>query len=163
MKKMFEKWQSFWESASDEEKKIMEIFLEGIFRKHERKNGSYIGGILHANGTFIEEKEIYKITMPNTPLIQNSLGIVHGGITATILDSAMGSLVNHLLPNDQAAVTTEMKINYTAPGKGESFTCIASIIHKGTKIFVTEGKVFQNDGKLIAHGTGSFFIIPRHK
>ena len=102
-----------------------------------------------------------KLTIPNTPIIQNALNIVHGGITATLLDSAMGGLVHHILPPDKAAVTTEIKINYVAPGVGKELSCVAGMIHKGNKTVVTEGKVFRDDGTLIAHSTASFFIINR--
>ncbi|MFC0274956.1 PaaI family thioesterase [Metabacillus herbersteinensis] len=147
------------EKATDEEKETLHLLLQGFQRKQEQKNGSYIGALLHAEGEFKDNQFVLKI--PNTPLIQNALDIVHGGITATMLDSAMGSVVHHLLPPEKAAVTTEIKVNYVAPGIGKELTCVASIIHHGSKTMVTEGKVFRDDGKLIAHSTASFFIIDR--
>ncbi|MDR0137231.1 PaaI family thioesterase [Metabacillus idriensis] len=146
---------------NEEDAPVLKLFLEGLKKKAGKENGSYIGALLHAQGEYSEKQ--FTLTIPNTAIIQNSLNIVHGGITATLLDSAMGSLVHHVLPEHLAAVTSEMKINYVAPGIGTELKCIATLIHKGSKTVVTEGKVFRDDGKLMAHCTASFFIIDRPK
>ncbi|MEH7382397.1 PaaI family thioesterase [Bacillus sp. JJ1533] len=158
--RILQKLQTFFLEANEKERRAMEQVIDAVIRKQTKQNGSYIGGLLQTNRQVIDD-ETYEITIPNSELIQNPLQIVHGGITATLLDSAMGSVVHHVLPQDKAAVTTEMKINYVAPGIGKQFRCVAKLIHKGTKICVTEGRVYRDDGKLIAHATGSFFIIDR--
>ncbi|MEH7222434.1 PaaI family thioesterase [Bacillus sp. JJ1566] len=160
--RILQKLQSFFLEASEEERQAMEHVIDAVIRKQTKQNGSYIGGLMQTNRRVIDD-ETYEITIPNTELIQNPLQIVHGGITATLLDSAMGSVVHHVLSQEKAAVTTEMKINYVAPGIGKELRCVAQLIHKGTKICVTEGRVYRDDGKLIAHATGSFFIIDRPK
>lgn len=147
------------EHSNEEDLYVIELLLNGLKKKQYHEKGSYIGALLHATTEFKDKQ--FQITIPNTPIIQNSLNIVHGGITATLLDSAMGGLVHHILPPDKAAVTTEIKINYVAPGVGKELSCISNVIHKGNKTVVTEGKVFRDDGTLIAHSTASFFIINR--
>ncbi|MCC3357597.1 PaaI family thioesterase [Bacillus sp. REN16] len=158
--RILQKLQTFFLEAKEEERQAMELVIDAVIRKQKNQNGSYIGGLLQTNRRVIDD-ETYEIIIPNSELIQNPLQIVHGGITATLLDSAMGSVVHHVLPPDKAAVTTEMKINYVAPGIGKELRCVAQVIHKGTKICVVEGRVFRDDGKLMAHATGSFFIIDR--
>lgn len=143
--------------ANDEDQHVLELLLSGLKKKQRGEKGSYIGALLHAEGDFKDNQ--FTIKIPNTPIIQNSLNIVHGGITATLLDSAMGGLVHYLLPPDKSAVTTEIKVNYVAPGVGKELICKANVIHKGNKTVVTEGRVFRDDGTLIAHSTASFFII----
>jgi uncharacterized protein (TIGR00369 family) len=155
-----QKFNQLVENSSEQDKIVLDLLLEGLIRKQSKKNGSYLGGILGSTSRITDEKQ-YEMIIPNTDLIQNSLNIVHGGITATLLDSAMGSLVHYHLPEGQAAVTSEIKINYLAPGKGKELRCLANIIHQGSKIVVAEGKVFRDDGKLIAHATGSFFVITK--
>ncbi|MCA1029942.1 PaaI family thioesterase [Bacillus timonensis] len=152
--------QSYLKNATTEEKNVLDLLIEGLVKKQTNQNGSFLGGILHATSRLTDEGT-FEMKIPNTEIIQNSLNIVHGGITATLLDSAMGTLVHHVIPSNKAAVTSEMKINYLSAGKGKELTCVASVIHQGSKIVVTEGKVFRDDGKLIAHSTGSFFIIDR--
>ncbi|MBD8068419.1 PaaI family thioesterase [Bacillus sp. PS06] len=156
---LLEEMKEFFKVASENEKQTFEDIVHSLIRKQKKQNASYLGELLHAEGKFKDNQ--YEMTIPNSDIIQNSLNIVHGGITATLIDSAMGSLAFHLLPEDQAAVTTELKINYLAPGIGSTLTCIASLINRGSNLIVTEGKVFRDDGKLIAHATGSFFIIKR--
>ncbi|TXC92080.1 PaaI family thioesterase [Metabacillus litoralis] len=147
------------QEANQEDMEVLTLLLNGLKKKQNNKISSYIGALLHAEGEYLEES--FSIKIPNTPIIQNALNIVHGGITATLLDSAMGGLAHHILPPDKAAVTTEIKINYVAPGVGKELSCKANLIHKGNKTIVTEGKVFRDDGTLIAHSTASFFIINR--
>ncbi|MFZ3588069.1 PaaI family thioesterase [Bacillus sp. DJP31] len=153
--------QTFLQDANSEEEQALTFILDGLLRKQQGENGSYLGGLLKATSLYDESEQRFEMTIPNSIIIQNALRIVHGGITATLLDSAMGTLVHRLLPSDVAAVTTEMKINYVAPGVGSELKCVATIIHKGSRTVVCEGKVFRDDGKLMAHSTASFFIIPR--
>lgn len=147
------------QDANQEDLEVLTLLLNGLKKKQHNNISSYIGALLHAEGEYHEGS--FSIKIPNTPIIQNALNIVHGGITATILDSAMGGLAHHILPPDKAAVTTEIKVNYVAPGVGKELSCRANLIHKGNKTIVTEGKVFRDDGTLIAHSTASFFIINR--
>ena len=145
--------------ALEEDQYVLELILTGLKKKQDHEKSSYINAILHAEGEFKNGQ--FTIKIPNTPIIQNALTIVHGGITATLLDSAMGGLVHHILPPDKTVVTSEIKINYVAPGVGKELICTTNIIHKGNKTVVTEGKVYRDDGTLIAHSTASFFIINR--
>ncbi|MBZ5748735.1 MULTISPECIES: PaaI family thioesterase [Metabacillus] len=147
------------QDALEEDQYVLELILTGLKKKQYHEKNSYINAILHAEGEFKNGQ--FTIKIPNTPIIQNALTIVHGGITATLLDSAMGGLVHHILPPDKTVVTSEMKINYVAPGVGKELVCTTDIIHKGNKTVVTEGRVYRDDGTLIAHSTASFFIINR--
>jgi uncharacterized protein (TIGR00369 family) len=152
---------NYLQQANAEEEQVLKLIVEGLQRKQQGENGSYLGGLLKASSLYHEEDQRLEMVIPSSPIIQNSLDIVHGGITATLIDSAMGTLVHRLLPSEVAAVTSEIKINYVAPGIGRELKCIVTIIHKGSKTIVCEGKVFREDGTLIAHSTASFFIIPR--
>ncbi|CAG9619839.1 PaaI family thioesterase [Sutcliffiella rhizosphaerae] len=157
---IIQQWDNFLKDASEEEKETAALYLQSMKRKREGKNGTHIGALMGISSKF-DEPGTLTMDIDNSILLQNSLDILHGGLTATLLDSAMGTLAFKLLPSDKAAVTTEMKINYVAKGIGSSFICVATVIHKGSKIMVMEGKVFRDDEVLIAHATGSFFIIPK--
>ncbi|RLQ95862.1 PaaI family thioesterase [Falsibacillus albus] len=146
--------------ASGEDLSTIKQVLEGIRRKQIGLNGSFIGAILNMEKKMMEDGG-YAVEVPINELTANSLGIVHGGITATVLDSAMGTLANILLPEGFGAVTSNLTIHYISPGIGNSMTAIARIIHKGTKTIVIEGEIIQDDGKKIAHCTGTFFVIKK--
>ena len=108
-----------------------------------------------------KEKKTCEITVPLNPVWNNSLDIVHGGVTATLLDTTMGTVVNAILPEGYVAVTNQLNIHYIAPGIGDTLHCKAEIIHHGSKTMIIEGETYRSDGKKIAHATGTFFIIQK--
>jgi uncharacterized protein (TIGR00369 family) len=85
----------------------------------------------------------------------NPIGVVHGGLAATLLDSAMGCAVHSLLPEGRAYTTLELKVNYLRALKHDSgrVRAIGKVIHLGGKVATTEGSVIDGAGKLYAHGT----------
>jgi uncharacterized protein (TIGR00369 family) len=93
----------------------------------------------------------------------NPIGSVHGGIAATLLDSAMGCAVNTRLPLGTGYTTLELKVNYIRPlvvGTGE-VRSIGNIIHVGGRVATAEGRVVDASGKLYAHGTTTCLILRR--
>src|SRR5216110_720215 len=63
----------------------------------------------------------------------NPLGTVHGGVMATLLDSAMGCVVQSMLPAGTSYTTLELKVNYLRPitSKTGIVYCEGKIIHVG--------------------------------
>lgn len=157
---LLENIEDYLSEASPEEVDVLSSILEGLKGKKHGEYRSYISALTMDRRRFLDNGD-YEVRLPIQPLIYNPLNFVHGGITATLLDTAMGSFVNQSLPEHLAAVTTEMKVNYLKPGTGKELICIASIIHKGTSFYVCEAKVYNDKNKLIASGSGSFFIIKR--
>ncbi|WP_462409159.1 PaaI family thioesterase [Neobacillus sp. Marseille-QA0830] len=145
------------EDGSPSDLEAIQYLLEGIQKKINKQREVYIADLLHMESHF--SKESCEITIPVNPVLNNNLKIVHGGITATLLDTVMGSLANYQLPEGYGAVTNQLNIHYIAPGGGDFLNGKAKIIHKGTKTMVVEGDVFRSDGKKIAHATGTFFVV----
>ncbi|MGY3714042.1 PaaI family thioesterase [Sutcliffiella cohnii] len=158
-----EDWGNYLKEATDEELAEAALLLHSFKRKRNGDYSTFVGSLFGMEREFDEENGTLTLTVQNSTLLNNSIGILHGGLTATLLDSTMGTLANNCLPDDKAVVTTEMKVNFLKPGVGDTFRCVANIIHKGSKIIVAEGKVFSDNQKLIAHSTGSFFIINRKR
>lgn len=146
------------QQADETELKILEQILEGYVEKIEGK-GTYIGRLLQLERTISENA--CEVHMPITGLTNNSLNIVHGGVTATALDSAMGSAAYTATPEGYATVTSNLNIHYVAPGKGDQLAVKARVLHKGSKTIVVEGEALREDGKKVAHATGTFFLIKR--
>ncbi|HZG73692.1 MAG TPA: PaaI family thioesterase [Chondromyces sp.] len=145
------------QESSEEGLEILNQLLTGYLDKNLH-SGSYVGRILHMEKKILNETEC-EVTIPVNGLVHNQLEIVHGGVTATLLDSAMGSLAMQCAPPDHGVVTSNLNIHYVAPGIGNSLTAKASLIHKGSKTMVVEGTVYREDGKKVAHATGTFFIV----
>ncbi|QCJ41941.1 PaaI family thioesterase [Bacillus sp. S3] len=147
------------ETGSDTDLRALASLLKGVQKKISRNRSTFIDGLLHMERSFGQGS--CEITIPINPIIHNNLSIVHGGITATVLDTAMGVLANHQLPEGYGAVTNQLNIHYILPGKGDTLRCKAEIIHKGSKTLVISGEAFRDDGRKIAYATGTFFIIPK--
>ena len=91
----------------------------------------------------------------------NGMGVVHGGLAATLLDSALGCAVNTMAPPGQVFVTLELKINFTRPLRQEvgPIRCEARVIHLGRRIATAEGRIVDRHGKLYAHGTTTCIVV----
>ena len=91
----------------------------------------------------------------------NPIGMVHGGVASTVLDSAMGCAVHSTLPAGTGYSTVELKINFIRPLSSNTgkVLCEASVIHPGGRIATAEGKLVDKDGKLYAHGTTTCIIF----
>ncbi|MBT2687903.1 PaaI family thioesterase [Bacillus sp. ISL-47] len=158
-KELKELFDTCTKQATDEDLVVLRSILQGFQKKQTGQNSSYIGGLLQMERSITEDECV--LTIPLTPLVDNPLGILHGGITATVIDSAMGTLASSLLPEGFGAVTTQLNVHYLSVGKGDYVTCRANIDHKGTKSMVLSADVFRADGRKIAQATGSFFIIEK--
>ncbi len=91
----------------------------------------------------------------------NGVGIVHGGLAATLLDSAMGCAINTMASAGRVFTTLEMNINYVRPLKRETgeVRCEASVIHLGGHIATAKGQIVDREGKLYAHGTTTCMLF----
>ncbi|MFB0831149.1 PaaI family thioesterase [Brevibacillus laterosporus] len=157
---MQEEWKQIMMEGTDEEREILRLALQAIKQKRER-NSAYLSGFLGLQGAFIDERT-YQFEVPITPYMHNSLKIVHGGVTATLIDNTMGSLINKVMAKEgKAAVTSDLQIRYLRPGKGQKLKSVAKLIHRGGLMAVMEGSVYDDQDRLIAHGTGTFVIIDR--
>lgn len=101
------------------------------------------------------------ISLDTRPDFANPLGIVHGGIAATLLDSAMGCAVHTTLPAGVGYTTLELKVNYirAAHTGGQTLTAEGNVIHVGRSTATAEGKVRDERGKLIAHATTTCLVM----
>ncbi|HEX2834227.1 MAG TPA: PaaI family thioesterase [Thermoanaerobaculia bacterium] len=86
---------------------------------------------------------------------ENGLGIAHGGLAATLLDTALSCAVNTVMPAGKIFTTLEMKINYIRAIRPEDapLTCVGHVVHAGGKTATAEGRIVNTSGKLFAHGT----------
>lgn len=91
----------------------------------------------------------------------NPIGSVHGGVVATLLDSAMGCAVHSMLPAGVGYTTLEIKVNYVRPLTRDTgpVRCEGTVIHLGGKIATAEGRLTDAVGKLYAHATTTCLIL----
>ena len=92
----------------------------------------------------------------------NPIGVVHAGLAATLLDSAMGAAVHSTLEQGSGYTTLETKFNLTRPITAETGEIRAegTVVHRGGRVATADGRVTRaSDGKLLAHGTSTCLIL----
>lgn len=119
-----------------------------------------IGALMNFNITEVSEGRAV-FTVEPAEYHYNPIGVVHGGLAATLLDSAMGCAVNTMMPAGKIFTTLEMKINYIRPMRRETgeVLCEASVIHVGGRTATAEGRIVDREGRLYAHGTATCMLF----
>jgi len=124
-------------------------------------------GVDHVNA---QEGQISFATKPE--LIGNFYqGILHGGVISAVIDAA-GSLAayasaltgtKNLQPEEATRRlakmgTIDMRVDYLRPGKGAEFRCVGTVVRTGARVAVTRMELFNQEGTLIAVGTGAYLV-----
>ena len=125
---------------------------EGMEQAAEKTFWGHIGARLV---TYSADRVVATLEMK--PHHLNLMGILHGGVTASLVDSAMGVAVMAARP-DQAAVTTNLNIHYLASVKGGTIRVVARTIHATRKMITADASVYNDQDELCAYGTGTFRI-----
>ena len=101
---------------------------------------------------------LVRIQAEMKPKLTNRYGLPHGGVHASLLDTAMGycGCFTGDPDNKKFAMTLSMTVNYLSRPKGKMLIAEGVKIGGGRKVFFAEGKVFDETGELIATGSGSF-------
>jgi len=97
--------------------------------------------------------------------------ILHGGVTASALDLAGGTVaaanvieqLSNVTPDTlQQSLskigTIDLRTDYLRPGKGEEFIVTAHIIRSGSKVAVARMEMHNESGEHIAFGTGTYMV-----
>jgi uncharacterized protein (TIGR00369 family) len=90
----------------------------------------------------------------------NPLGIVHGGLLCTLLDTAMGLSLQTLMPSGASFSTIEIKVNFlkaVRAGDGE-LTGHGRVIKRGSRVSFTEAEVRDPGGSLVGTATSSLLV-----
>ena len=93
----------------------------------------------------------------------NGVGVIHGGWSAALLDTALGCAVNSMMPAGRAFTTLELTVNLTRPLRQEvgEVRCEASVLHVGNRVATAEARIVDGKGKLYAHGTTVCILVER--
>lgn len=90
-----------------------------------------------------------------------AMAMMHGGMTATLLDTAMGMAAHSLAAEGHYSVTIQLDVKYTKPAlPGEKLTATGEVQHAGKRTAVTRGEIRSASGALIATGTATMMYVP---
>jgi uncharacterized protein (TIGR00369 family) len=98
---------------------------------------------------------------PNGSLL-NPAGTVHGGLAATLLDTCMGLAIRSTLEKGVGSTTLEFKISLVRPITPETGLIRAEgvVLNCGRRVGTAEGRITDQHGRLLAHGTTTCLIFP---
>ncbi len=87
-------------------------------------------------------------------------GIVHGGVLATLIDTATFWAAFLRLPPHAGLVNIDLKLNYLQPANAGRLTATGRCIRPGRTLSYTEAHVYDERGELLAHGTSTLMALP---
>jgi acyl-CoA thioesterase len=133
---------------------------EAAAKFREESGGSSFLRLLKVRPSLVEKGAAsFEATVEDLHL--RTMGIAHGGLVATMLDSALGCACWTLAPPQHHVVTVQLNINYIRPAwLGEALTVKGEVRHAGQMTAVSRGEVRTSEGALVASASGTFMFLP---
>ena len=89
----------------------------------------------------------------------NGNGSLHGGVYTSLIDNATGLAVSSLVGLRTA--TIQMDTHFLEPVSGGRITCRGEVVHRTRRTATAEGRVYDEEGNLVATGAGVFRIFEK--
>lgn len=92
----------------------------------------------------------------------NPIGVVHGGLVCTLLDTVAGCAVHTTLPAGVGYTSIELKVNYLRAVHASSgpLTAIGRVVKPGRRVAFAEGEVLDAAGRTVATASSSLLVFP---
>ncbi|MFI8215624.1 PaaI family thioesterase [Streptomyces sp. NPDC085932] len=92
----------------------------------------------------------------------NPIGSVHGGVYATLLDSAAGCAVQSALPLGTAYTSIDLNVKFLRPVTVDSgkIRAVGTILNLGRRTALAQAELRDSDDRLLAHATSSCMLFP---
>ena len=120
-----------------------------------------IARLMGFDGIEVEEGRVVFSCVPGEQHF-NPIGVVHGGLAMTLLDSAMGCAVHSSLPAGTGYTSLEAKVNFTRPITAGTGRVLAegTVVHVGSRVATAEGRLtVAETGKLLAHASTTCLVM----
>jgi len=122
-----------------------------------------LGGFHHEVGFQIDPEQSRRGLVTVTGHVErrhlNINEIVHGGVYATILDTAMGASVVSLLAEGETTATTSLYVEFLrAARQGDTLTARGEVLRRGRHIAFAEGNLFDAQGQRLSQARGTWYI-----
>lgn len=95
------------------------------------------------------------------PRFANPMGGLHGGLIATLLDSALGCAAMTVLPPGKLYTTLTLEVKYlrSTPLDGTELLAEGKVVHAGRKQITVEGTMTNAAGKAVATATSTCMVL----
>ena len=88
--------------------------------------------------------------------LRQPAGVLHGGVTATLIDTAMAFAVITRLDEGERTSTVDLTVHYLRPHFEGTFTCTAKVVRGGKRIFTVSADVVNEEGEQIATALSTY-------
>ena len=86
-------------------------------------------------------------------------GVLHGGVTATLIDTAMAFAVIPGLAPGERTTTVDLTVHYLRPHVSGTATCTARVVRAGRRIVTLAADVVNEEDKLIATAVSTYMKV----
>ena len=108
--------------------------------------------------------EVGKVTFTCDPdeSMYNPIGVIHGGLVCTLLDSVLGCATQTTLPLGQGYTSLDITVSYLRAVTKDSgqLTAVGRMVRPGTRAAFAEATVHDASGKLVATATSTLLVFP---
>jgi uncharacterized protein (TIGR00369 family) len=120
-----------------------------------------IGGLIAMTAVSVGEGTVQFRCQPDE-WAYNPIGVIHGGLVCTLLDSVAGCAVHSTLPAGMGFTSLEIKVSYLRPvrqGDGE-LAAVGLVTKPGRRAAFADGEVRDEHGRLIATASSTCLVFP---
>ncbi len=107
----------------------------------------------------VEIGEVH-VALDVEPRHLNLVGLLHGGLIATLADTATGLAYRTVLEPGTRHVTTHLSVTFLSPGRAGRVTARGKVVKAGRRFGYAESDVVGPDGELLARATATFTVSP---
>ena len=119
--------------------------------------------IMHLTGATLVSAESGRVVFALQPAEYhyNPIGSVHGGILATLLDSAAGCAVQTVLDEGVGYTSLNLSVKYLRGVRADTgeITCTGTVVHAGRRTALAQAEIRDRDDRLLASATSSCVIL----
>jgi len=100
------------------------------------------------------------VDLPYNPGLDHALDGVHGGVYATLLDTAGWFTAAAAHDVDCWLATSEMSIHFLLPVERSALRAVGRLLKQGRRQDIVEMRLYDGEGRLVGHATGTFIVLP---
>jgi len=122
--------------------------------------GAPIAGLMQFEIAGVEEGRVSFTCVPDESAY-NPIGVVHGGLVCTLLDSVCGCAVHSTLPLGKGYTSVEIKVSYLKAVRADSgrLTATGTLVKGGSRVAFSEAVVTDESGRPVATATSTCLVF----
>lgn len=141
-----------------ENNQVREINEDSVKKAKEAFSKAPFNQLIGMKLTDLKDGEA-TINLTVRPEIRQPHGLLHGGVTASLIDTAMAFAVITKLTEEEKASTVDLNVHYLRPVIEGEVVCVAKVVKPGRRIFTVSAEVFNEEKKLIATALSTYMKV----